>query len=169
MNEKDKQIEQLFDEYASTLEPNERLADKARQSMRTNKGETKKRTWHAGLVAACAAVVATVLIIVPIFAVNIFSGGNNSSGGGTLAPEVHSYSISEIKANRVDADFAVDYLSTELPVGADIFSENYYACYIKQTGEFVYLKAVFGIEYNGGNIQMSVIAEKAGYAGSELA
>lgn len=176
MNEKDKQIERLFDDYASSLEPNTRLADKAMQTMRsqkqTQKLNPKRRTalW-LGLAAACGAAVIAV-ISVTVFLGRSESGGTNNSAGDHSAvpaePIVKSYSISEVKASKADKSFAAEYINTALPSGAQIFNESYYACYIKNTNEFVYLKAVLGVSYNGGNIQMSVVAERSGYAGDEL-
>ncbi len=174
MDEKDKQIERLFDNYASTLEPNTRLADKARQKMRkSTERPTKRRAWLIGVAATCAVVVTTVLIAAPFFSSDKAGGWTNNASKPVFpvpsAPEVQHYSISEVRASSVNADFAKQYISTELPAGASIFSENYYACYIKETDEFAYLRAVLGVSYNGGNIQMSVVAEKSDYAGDELA
>lgn len=174
--EKDKQIERLFDHYASTLEPNTSLADKARQKIRKSaERQPKRRAWVLGVAAACAVVVLTALFVVPFIGNDRADGGytDNTTTKPNLPPvvpsQVRHYSISDVRASRVDADFAKQYISTELPAGANIFSENYYACYIKETDEFAYLRAVLGVSYNGGNIQMSIVAEKSEYAGNELA
>ena len=169
MNEKDKQIERLFDDYASSLRPTTHLAGKAMEQMRARQKPKRRTVVWGSLIAACGA------LLVSVFTVAAFIGRINSSpsGGGhsgnSPAPSVINYSISEVRASRVDASFAADYLNINVPSEAQIFSQSYYACYIKDSGEFVYLKAVLGISYNGGNIQMSVVAEKSDYAGKELA
>lgn len=167
IDEKDKQIERLFDDYASSLQPNTRLAGRAAEQMRAKKEPKSK----AGIIwGSLAAALYTV--IAAVFAVTGFIDRRNSDGGGIVpdvSEQVIHYSINEIKASRADFDFAADYLNPDLPTDAQIFSENYYACYIKDSGEFVYLKAVLGISYNDGNIQMTVVAEKSGYENRELA
>lgn len=164
---KDKQIQRLFDDYAESLEVNSRLADKARDRLRqSNERKSKaKRPWWLAVAAGCVAFVALVLSI-PFMRSADGSGGNMRPVPDT--PKTKSYSISEVKATRADADFAKDYITTSLNSGAEVFSENYYACYIKATGEFVYLKAVLGISYNGGILQLCIVAEKSGYEGEEL-
>lgn len=169
MNEKDKQIERLFDDYASTIQPNTRLAVKAMEKLRTKQKPSNRRDVIWGSLAAVFGA-----LFMAVFAVTNYIGRKNHAGnGGDIVPDsppsIVNYSISEIKAQKVDASFAADYLNLDIPPSAQIFSENYYACYIKASGEFVYLKAVLGIAYNDGNIQMTVVAEKSNYKGKELA
>ena len=170
MDKKDKQIEQLFDDYASSLQPNTHLAGKAMEQMRAKQ---KRRTVILRrFAAACGVLVAIVFVLTAFIGKNILDvigGSNNSTPPNQPPPQrVTSYSISEIRASKVDANFAADYLNINISPSAEIFSQSYYACYVKQSGEFVYLKAVLGISYQGGNIQMTVIAEKSNYAGKEL-
>ncbi|MCH5161501.1 MAG: hypothetical protein J1G04_05670 [Clostridiales bacterium] len=169
MNEKDKQIERLFDDYASSLQPNTHLAGKAMERMRDKKKPKRKIVVWGGLAAASGALLVAVFVVPAVIG---RSGSSKSNGNdNTHTPAVSSttnYSISEVRASKVDASFASDYINLNIPSDAQIFSEKYYACYIKDSGEFVYLKAVLGISYNGGNIQMSVVAEKSDYAGKEL-
>lgn len=168
MDEKDRQIERLFDDYASSLEPNEQLANKAKQKLR-EKSKEKRPIFWVGLVSVCAAAVA-----VAVFSVSSFFGsddtglgnGGDYTNNSAIVPNVHSYSISEVRAVSVSSDFAKDYINVE-GIGAEVFSQSYYACYIKDTNEFAYLKAVLGVSYNGGNLQMSVVAEKPGYMSKE--
>ncbi|MCH5163578.1 MAG: hypothetical protein J1F36_01020 [Clostridiales bacterium] len=168
MNEKDKQIEQLFDDYASSLQPNTHLADKAIAQMRA-KQKRRADIWGR-LAAACGVFLVAIFAVTAFIGINILGviGGNNTSDPPAV-PSITNYSISEVRARKVDASFAADYLNINISSDAKIFSQSYYACYIKESGEFVYLKAVLGISYNGGNIQMSVVAEKSDYAGKELA
>lgn len=173
MDEKDKQIERLFDEYGSSLQPNDRLADKARQKMRSAKGKkAKKPAMWIGIAVACAAAFAvSVFSVVSFFnnADRLFGGNTNNSASTPSAPAVQSYKISEVRAQSVDGDFAKAYINTSALADAEIFSEKYYACYIKDTDEFVYLKAVLGISTDSGNIQMDIIAEIPGYINDERA
>ena len=170
MDEKDKQIERLFDDYASSLEPKVMLADRAKQKMQS-KRKAKRPVFWVGLATAAAAVV-----MVAVFSVSLFFGGDDLSGGNSdnsaapdmpAVPAAQSYSISDVRAVAVDADFAKDYINTTVPSGAEVFSQSYYACYINDTKEFAYLKAVFGVSYNGGNIQLSVVAETSEYVCKE--
>lgn len=168
IDEKDKQIERLFDDYASSLQPNTHLAYKAMEQMRAKQ---KRRTVIWGrLAAACGVFLVAIFAVAAVLGVNILGliGGKNTSTPPNVS-SITNYSISEVRAIKVDASFATDYLNMNISSDAQIFSQSYYACYIKESGEFVYLKAVLGISYNGGNIQMSVIAEKSNYAGKELA
>ncbi|MDE7165166.1 MAG: hypothetical protein K2O04_07095 [Clostridiales bacterium] len=173
MDEKDRQIERLFDDYASSLEPNEQLANRAKQKMQSKRKAKKRPIFWVGFACACAAAVA-----VAVFSVSSFFGsddlaGNNSDNSANSAPPirpapaVQSYSISDVRAVSVDYGFANDYINTTGLDGAEVFSQSYYACYIKDTNEFAYLKAVLGVSYNGGNIQMSVVAEMPEYANKE--
>lgn len=163
MDEKDRQIERLFDDYASSLEPNAQLANKAKQKMQA-KRKNKRPIFWVGLVSAVAAAAA-----IAVFSVSSFFGNDDLAGDGAdnsatpavpSEPVAQSYSLSEVRAVSVDYDFAKDYISVTELEGAEVFSQTYYACYIKDTDEFAYLKAVLGVSYNGGNIQMSVVAEK---------
>ena len=172
MNEKDKQIERLFDDYASSLEPNERLADKARQTLRKPKERRgkKRRAVKVGIAAACAAVaVVTVVSVAPILAARNSGRSDNSVEPAPDIPRITFYSVSEIRARRVNADFARAFIDTADIENAQVFSEDYYACYIKATNEFVYLKAILGVDCGDGNLQMSIVAEKSTHAGEELA
>ena len=170
MDEKDRQIERLFDDYASSIEPNAHLANKAKQKMQA-KRKNKRPIFWVGLVSAVAAAAA-----IAVFSVSSFFGNVDNSGDGPsndAAPNVppisaaQSYSISEVRAVSVDYDFAKDYINTIDLGDAEVYSQTYYACYVKDTDEFAYLKAVLGVSYNGGNIQMSVVAEKPEYECTE--
>lgn len=168
---KDKQIQRMFDAYADSLENDPRLADRARNKLRQSNARrsTRKRPWWIAVAAACVAFVALVLSI-PFLRVGDRSTGNMTPMTPTPPEitEVKSYSISEVRAVRTDADFASAYITTSTG-GAEVFGADYYACYIKATGEFVYLKAVLGVSYNGGTLQLCIVAERSGYAGIELA
>ena len=167
MDEKDKQIERLFDDYASSLQPNTHLASKAMEHMRAKQ---KRRTVIWGrLAAACGVFLVAIFAVTAFIGISILGGIGGNISDPPAVSSITNYSISEVRASKVDASFAADYLNMKMPADAQIFSQSYYACYIKESGEYVYLKAVLGISYNGGNIQMSVVAEKSDYAGKELA
>lgn len=175
MDEKDKQIERLFDDYASSLEPNVRLADRAKQKMQSKQKPKRTAAFWGGLVAACSAVLVIAFCMAAFMGKDDTGsdsggsvGGGSSTDNAPTAPALQGYSISEVRAEKVDINFANQYINTQLD-DAQIFSESYYACYIKDTNEFVYLKAVLGVSYGGGNIQMSVIAETSDMTNKELA
>ena len=168
MDEKDKQIERLFDDYASSLQPNAHLAGKAAEKMRSKQKPNRRDVIWGSLAAVFGALFMAVFSVSTYFGRKYFGSGNDNPASDS-PPSIVNYSISEIRASRVDASFAADYLNLDIPSSAQIFSENYYACYLKDSGEFVYLKAVLGISYDDGNIQMTVVAEKSNYKGKELA
>lgn len=171
MDEKDKQIERLFDDYASELPPNIQLASRAKQKLR-DKHKAKKPIFWVGIASAAAAASAFAVgaVAITVFSLSSIWGGNGHTGNGSdhaEAPAVHSYSISDIKAVSVDAEFAKNYIDVSGLDSAEVFSQSYYACYLKGTDEFVYLKAVLGVGYNDGSLQMSIVAEKPEYSGEE--
>lgn len=166
---KDNQIQRLFDDYADSLQAEPRLADKARQQLRQNNEQksSRRRPWWIAVAAACAAV-ALLVWVAPFLRSADGAPGNQRPVPDGPVNDIKSYSISEVRATRTDADFAKDFINTSLDAGAQVFSENYYACYIKATGEFVYLKAVLGVSYGGGNLQIRIVVEKTGYNGEEF-
>ena len=168
MNEKDRQIERLFDEYGSSLQPNTSLTGKAAEKIRDKKPPKRSNVIWGSIIAASGSALAVVLAVFALIGRFGSGEGGNGESDDTPMQSVISYNINGVKARKVDASFAADYLNTDIPTDAQIYSQSYYACYIKDTGEFAYLKAVFGISYNGGNIQMSVVAEKSNYRGKEL-
>lgn len=191
MDEKDKQIERLFDDYASSLEPNEKLSVNALQKMRGKNSKPKKSrapVW-IGAVATCAAVA------VVVFSVMSFWGGNGSAGGhsnntgstGSMWPSEpnapsdsdnspaidapnsqQSYGVNDVRSADVNGSFAASYIDTSKLSDAQIVNEKYYAYYLNTTDEFVYFKAEINISYNGGNIQMNIIAESSMFTNEEL-
>lgn len=172
MDKKDKQIERLFDEYANSLEPKPDLSERARQSMRAKREHKARRpaAFWAGLAAVCGALV------IAVFGVAVFLGKNDGTGGNSdgdktdnsaAAPDAYSYTVGDVLASAVDADFAGGYISTSSVSDAQIFSEKYYACYIKDTQQFAYLKAVLGVTYNGGNFQIGIIVEEPQFSNNE--
>lgn len=173
MNEKDKQLQQLFDGYAESLDPRPELADRALNSMRAEKARLKKRKtalWvtFASLGSATAGALAVFGVVTALRGLR----GVNTVPTVPTVPDAQpvSYKIEQIKAKRVDGAFVADYLdmSDATALGVTLFAENYYGCYFKDSGELAYVKAVFGVNTDEGNIEMCIIAEDAAYAREDL-
>ncbi len=174
MNDKDKDIQQLFDGYADSLETRPDLADAARDKLRAVSPAPKKRKtalWvslaSVGSAAMCALVVIAAVNLVGKVDNSLPSDQSPSEPDNPL-PSV-SYTINQVRAERVDTGFMENYIDM---VGAsaygDVFAENYYACYLKDSETLVYVKAVFGVDTGYGNIEMSVIVENTGYERDDL-
>ena len=170
--QKDDKIRSLFDGYAEELEPQPRLAEKAREKIKSRRSNKRVGIIVCTSVAGFAAAAA-----VCVFAVGVLRNANNFGGSNDLSPsgpstEIEnciSYSVSQVRAVRADPDvaekvFRLDAIRSE----TDVFSENYYVCYMKDSDEFVYVKGVFGVATDDGTTEINVIAEKRGYRRDDL-
>lgn len=179
MDEKDKQIERLFDDYASSIKPNERLADKAIQTMRTErvKPKSKRTAVWISMAASCAAVLITVVSVVSFYGYNGGEGGGSSLGDASgdfthgaapSAPEMCvSYVFSELRAESADRNIADNYINTAVLNSMQTTSESYLRYYYKDTAGFVGFKAE--LEIAGEQpCKIEIFAENMSYKCAEL-
>lgn len=178
MDEKDKDIRQLFDEYADGLGSRPDLAAKAREKMRVRRQADSARGRRAALVLACMAGAAAS-VTVCVFAVKTLfnvTGGMNDDPPTDNSPAVPpstvfttTYAVSDVRAVAVSREVASEYFDiSSIEAQCNVFAETYYACYLKDSGELVYVRGAFGMETEYGTTQVGVIAEKAAYRRTDL-
>lgn len=178
MDEQDKDIKKLFDEYADGLEPRPELSRRAREKLVSRRRDTVHRGRRAALVLACMAGAAAS-VTVCVFAVNsIFGtfGGNGSTGDHSPAAPAEpdtsygiEYDVGDVRAVRITREDASEYFDLA-PVEAnyEIFSESYYACYMKESGELAYIRGSFGMSAENGTTQVALVAEKSKFRRTDL-
>ncbi len=183
MDDKDRQIQELFDGYADGLGERADLADKARALMtekrRTERGCKSRRATArekrrvifitVGSVAAAAAFGVFAIGVLP----KLLIGGNgnpsdNIPDGVAPAPVV-SYTLNDVRAVAVTEEFAADYVDlSTLKQYADVFDAHFYACYLETEESPVYVKCVFGVQTDDGMTEMRVISERRGFRRDDL-
>lgn len=184
MDDKDRQLQQLFDDYANELPERHDLASKARAQMTEKNGKRYEReTRRISARAKRRTVIITVSSLAAAAAVGVFAfgvlpkmlvGGSNSgtppaTDGDASLVGITRYSLDEVRAVSVSAEFAKSYIDLdELRAQSDVFDEHYYACYIENKEDPVYVRAVFGVGTTNGTTEMSVIAERDGYRRNDL-
>lgn len=177
MDEQDKDIRKLFDEYADGLEPRPELSKRAREKLVSRRRDTAHRGRRAALVLACMAGAAAS-VTVCVFAVNTFFGavgGGNSGGSGDHSPAEPDtsygieYDVGDVRAVRITREDASEYFDLS-PVEAkyEIFSESYYACYMKESGELAYIRGAFGMSADSGTTQVALVAENSQFRRTDL-
>ena len=171
MEEKDKDIERLFDEYADDLRPRADLAQRARQQMQPRRERAHAKRVAAISIASLAGAAAS--IAVAVLSVNALFRASGRPGENSPAspPAVYAteYNISDVRAVSISRKTAEEYFDfSAIERNCDIFDENYYACYLKDGGELVYIRGSFGMATESGTTQVGIIAEKAGYRRTDL-
>lgn len=183
MDDKDRQIQELFDGYADELRERHDLASRARAQMTEKRGKRRvretrrvsaRRKRRAAIIcitslAAAAAVGVFAFGVLPKMLVGGDSlPGSSDNSASSPAPAIR-YSLYEVRAVSVSAAFAEAYIDlSELKAQSAVFDEHYYACYIDNETSPVYVRGVFGVETPDGMAEMSVIAERDGYRRDDL-
>lgn len=168
MDERDKDIERLFDGYADELEDRSDLARSARERMRSQRHDSARGKRIALISIASVAGVAAAAAV-GVFAVSA-ALRIADVGNGSAPPAVNEtqYDIHDVRAVAVSREQAAEYFDISvIEERYNVFAENYYACYL-ENDELVYVRGSFGMETEYGTTQVGVIAEKAEYRRSDL-
>lgn len=161
MQDKDKQIEKLFDNYADSLPEQPHLAEKARGIALSR--SRKKTRWWVSFVAVCGVLIAVLVLSLGVL--------------GKLIPQVRPqqnyslYTNSDVTGKRADLTLAKDYINIQGFDGNEnytVVSENYYAYYFKDSDELAYIKAFIGISTENGIVEVTLIAEKDQFVRMDL-
>ncbi|MBD5131511.1 MAG: hypothetical protein HDT28_02805 [Clostridiales bacterium] len=179
MNEKDEQLNGLFDEYANDLQPRTDLAQKARDELVRKNEKKQKPALRYGVIFGSLAAAAAVAVFAFSVLPGLFTGNNDGatneengpSDASPATPSAVSYTIGEVRATKTTRSDISDFIDISRieNAGYEVYSENYYNCYIKESNTLAYVKAVFGVSTDKGNIEISVIAERDGYKRTDLA
>ncbi len=172
----DKDIRRMFDEYADGLEPRPDLASKAREKMNSSRRDPARRVnrLRAALIGLASLGGVAACVAVGIYAFNVVSrdlGGSTapSAPSSPTPMQVTKYDVTDVRAVAVSRDEISKYFDVAaLEAQYDVFAENYYACYLKSSGELVYYRGTFGMETEYGATQVGMIAEKAEYRRTDL-
>ena len=170
MDEQDKDIERLFDDFADGLESRPDLARKAQERISARRDGARGK--RIAVISFASIVGAAASVAVGIFAVGAALRISNGSGNDSSAPPTvyaTQYDIRDVRAVAVSRDEASEYFDiSAIEDRYNVFAENYYACYLKNSGEFVYVRGSLGIETEYGTTQVGMIPEKAEYRRTDL-
>ena len=171
MEEKDKDIERLFDEYADGLRPRADLASRARQQMQPRRERAHAKRVAVISIASFAGVAASIAVAVLSVNALFRVSGNDGAGSSATPPAINAteYNIADVRAVSVSRETATEYFDlSSIEEQYNVFAESYYACYLKESGELVYVRGSFGLETENGTTQVGMIAEKAEYRRTDL-
>lgn len=162
---KDKQIQQLFDNYAETLEPQTHLAEKACAECRASsrKKTATRRAVFKPILAACC-----VFVVLVVFGVSLHSIGIPPL---SESPSVVAYNVSSVRGRSVGRTDVEDILPMDVfdnSASYKIVSERYYAFYFKDSNQLAYIKAILGVSTENGIVELSVVAESKDFVRNDL-
>lgn len=163
----DKEIRRMFDEYADGLEPRPDLASRAHEKMNATRRDASRPVNRKHVVLISLASLAAVAV--GIFAVNAVKEIFDSDSSSSAPMQITKYEVTDVRAVSVSREDISKYFDmSALEAQYDVFAENYFACYLKSSGELVYYRGTFGIETEFGTTQVGMIAEKAEYRRTDL-
>lgn len=177
MNEKDENLQSLFDGFADELEPRTDLAQNARERMNARrsvqKHSSRKHSFakiFTGVAVAAAVAVFAFTVIPDLINTDDRRGGAHSPPDSGDISTSKTYEIEDVRAQAVTRADVREYMdvSNIEKMGYEVYAENYYACYFKSDGKLAYFKALFGVNNGNGNIEISVIAEPNGHIRKDL-
>lgn len=155
---KDKQIQQLFDNYAESLPQQDHLADKALGMAFAR--PKKKKWWIVPVVATyCVLVIAllTVAVVLTTSIVNI-----------SPSPTYQVYTSSQVTGHSVDRSDIANAVKVDLiDEQYDVIFENYRAYYFDD-GQLAYIRASLGISTEYGVVEVQLIAETNEFVRQDL-
>lgn len=155
---KDKQIQQLFDNYAQSLPQQDHLADKAR-GMAFARSE-KKKWWLVPMVAAyCVVAVAVLFVAITL---------TNSLVNVTPSPTYQVYTSSQVTGHIVDRSDIASAVKVDLiDEQYEVIFENYRAYYFDD-GQLAYIRASLGVSTEYGVVEVQLIAENNKFVRNDL-
>lgn len=154
---KDKQIQQLFDDYAQSLPQQDHLAEKARGMAFAR---PKKKWWLVPMVAAyCVLAVAVLFVAITL---------TNSLVNVTPSPTYQVYTSSQVTGHVVYRSDIANAVKVDLiDEQYEVIFENYRAYYFDD-GNLAYIKASLGISTEYGVVEVQLIAENNKFVRDDL-
>lgn len=162
---KDKQIQQLFDNYSDTLEPQTHLAERARELLRDSsrpKTAPKRAMWKSVFAVCC--FFAVLLVFGVVLHGVLFPGQGEPN-------RVVAYDVTAVRGKSVVRADVTDVLplnAFDESASYEIVSEKYYAFYFKDSNELAYVRAILGISTPNGIVEVSLIAETKDFVRNDL-
>ena len=175
MNKRNETIQNLFDEYAETLEPRADLASKARIQMAANQAQpsasARKKSGLVHLAWIAPVAVVFVAIIAVIFTLPMFNwGGSIGEDTPQTAPTVVYYTFADVKGSKVSIEQYDDMLQLDrlARYGYQIVGSKCYAFFTSDR-ELRYLKVQLGVRSSSGTFtELDLIVEVDGYVRADL-
>lgn len=155
---KDKQIQQLFDDYAQSLPQQDHLAEKARGMAFAR--PKKKKWWLVPMVAAYCVLAVAVLFVAVTLTVSLVNISPQ--------PTYQVYTSTDVTGHIVDRSDIANAVKVDLiDEQYNVIFENYRAYYFDD-GNLAYIRASLGISTEYGVVEVQLIAENNKFVRDDL-